>query len=368
MTSKERVLRAIKRNELPDRVPVQFDLSESLLKQFGEKYGVVLTYKKSYYEDLTYRIAQNDLRIKMGSDIVVVGGQPGKGFILEEDENGEVVNEFGMKMRQGPVYMDVIQAPLKDMQTVEEAEAYQFPDPLDPERYMQAEHDIAKYKSEYFIIGDVEVTLFAMARQLLGMEKFLIDLMMNEEHVHILLEKSLQFSLGVATELVKRGVDAVWFGDDFGTQNSLIMDIDMWRTIFKPLYQRLIDGIKAVNSDIIIIQHSDGAVSELLDDLIEVGIEVFNPVQPGVPGHDPQRLKDDFGDRLSFFGAIDQQLLLPYGTQEEIEKDVKEKIEILGRGGGYIIAPAHIIQSDTSLESVEAFINAAKKYGNYNGK
>ncbi|MEN8193849.1 MAG: uroporphyrinogen decarboxylase family protein [Bacteroidota bacterium] len=365
MTSKERVFKAIKRDELPDRVPLQFDLSEALLKKFSEKYGVELTYEKSYYEDLTYRIAQNNLRTKMGSDVVVVGGQLGTGFKLTENEDGEFVNEFGMKMRQGPVYMDVIQAPLRNMTTVEEAEAYQFPDPQDSNRYIQAEADIAKYKDEYFIIGDVEVTLFAMARQLLGMEKFLIDIMMGEEHANVLLEKSLQFSLGVATELAKRGVDAIWFGDDFGTQTSLIMDRNMWVAIFKPLYKKLIDGIKAVNPDIIIIQHSDGAVSELLDDLIEVGVEVFNPVQPGVPGHDPQRLKDDFGDRLSFFGAIDQQYLLPNGTPEEIEKDVKEKIEILGKGGGYIVSPAHILQSDTSIENVEAFINAVKKHGSY---
>jgi len=366
MTSKERVIKAIKRQELPDRVPIQFDLCESLLEKFADKYGINLSYPKSYYEDLTYRIALNELRTKMGSDIVVVGGQLGTDFKLEENADGEFINEFGMKMRQGPVYMDVIQAPLKDLQTAEEAEAYQFPDPHDQARYVQAEADIAKYKNEYFIIGDVEITLFALARQLLGMEKFFLDVMMGEEHINILLEKSLDFSLGVATELANRGVDAIWFGDDFGTQTGLIMDRDMWVAIFKPLYKKIIDGIKAVNPNIIIIQHSDGAVSELLDDLIEVGVEVFNPVQPGVPGHDPQRLKDDFGDRISYFGAIDQQYLLPNGTPEEIEKDVKEKIEILGKGGGYIIAPAHILQSDTSIENVEVFINAAKKYGKYN--
>ena len=127
----------------------------------------------------------------------------------------------------------------------------------------------------------------------------------------------------------------------------------------------LISNIQKVNPDIIIVQHSDGAVAPLLDDFIEVGIEVFNPVQPGVPGHEPQELKDEFGHRLSFWGAIDQQFLLPKGTPEEIAADVKEKIEILGKGGGYIISPAHILQKDTSMENVEAFIDAAMKYGRY---
>jgi uroporphyrinogen decarboxylase len=365
MTSKERVFKAIKRQKLPDRAPLQLDLSEALLKKFSEKYEIPLHYGRSYYEDLTYRTAANDLRTTMGSDIVVVGGGFGKGFELNEDENGVIVNEFGMKMCQGPVYMDMIEPPLSNLTTLEQAENYRFPNPHDPERYKQAEEDIAKFKGDYFIIGDVEVTLFAMARQLLGMEKFLLDMMMMEPYIEVLLKKSKEFSLGVAAELVKRGVDAIWFGDDYGTQNSLIMDIQQFRRIFKPLMTNLISDIKKINSDIIIIQHSDGAVAPILYDFIETGVEIFNPVQPGVPGHKPQELKDEFGDRLSFFGAIDQQYLLPNGTPKEIEENVKSKIKILGKGGGYICAPAHIIQADTSMKNVEAFINAVKKHGQY---
>jgi uroporphyrinogen decarboxylase len=106
-------------------------------------------------------------------------------------------------------------------------------------------------------------------------------------------------------------------------------------------------------------------VAPILDDWIEVGLEVFNPVQPNVPGHEPVDLKRKFGDRLSFWGAIDQQQLLPQGTAEEIEADVAEKIRILGEGGGYMCSPAHIVQTDTPMENVEAFIAAVKKHGVY---
>ncbi len=139
----------------------------------------------------------------------------------------------------------------------------------------------------------------------------------------------------------------------------------MWRRIFKPRYAELFQEFKAANPGLLIMYHSDGAVAPILPDLIEIGLDVFNPVQPNVPGHDPQELKDKFGDRLSFWGAIDQQYLLPKGTPEQIEADVAEKIRILGAGGGYMVAPAHIIQSDVSLENVEAFIAAAKKHGVY---
>ncbi|MEN8156256.1 MAG: uroporphyrinogen decarboxylase family protein [Bacteroidota bacterium] len=365
MTSRERVFKAIRREELPDRVPIQFDLSEPLIEAFSSKYGIPYKLNRSYYEDLTFRIGANSIRTKMGSDLVVVGGEAASGFKIVKDAEGAFVNEFGMKMRQGPVYMDVVDAPLKEIESVEEAEAYQFPDPHDPSRYLQAEEDIAEYKEAYFIVGDVEVTLFAMVRQLVGMEKLMIDMMMEADYLPVLIKKSKEFSLGVATELARRGVDAIWFGDDYGAQNNLLMSEETFRTFYKPAMAELIAGIKAVNPDIIIAQHCDGAVAPLLDDFIEVGVDLFNPVQPGVPGHDPQELKDRFGDRLSFWGALDQQYLLPMGTPEEIEADVKEKIEILGKGGGYIISPAHILQSDTSMENVEAFINAAKKYGKY---
>lgn len=365
MTSKERVFKALQRDEMPDRVPLQFDLSKSLIEIFSKKYGIPTQYSPSYYEDLTYRISANELRTTMGSDCVVVGGTIATVFAENKEKDGSYYNEFGMKMQPGSLYVDVVESPLRQTSSIEDIEKYSFPNPHDPSRYELAEKDIARFKEEYFIIGDCEVTLFAMARQLLGMEKFLIDMMMQEAYLDKLYKKAFDWSLGIAIELVNRGVDAIWFGDDFGTQDSLIMELEMWRQIFKPLYRKLFRAIKKINPKLIIIMHSDGAVAPLLPDLIEIGVDVFNPVQPGVPGHEPQDLQDRFGENLSFFGAIDQQYLLPKGTLEKIENDVREKINVLGKGGGYMIAPAHIIQSDTSAENVEAFINAVKKYGSY---
>ena len=139
----------------------------------------------------------------------------------------------------------------------------------------------------------------------------------------------------------------------------------MWRNIFKPRYAELWQEVKSINPDLIICYHTDGAVSPILGDLAEIGMEVFNPVQPNVPGHDPQELKDQFGDKFAFWGAIDQQDLLPNGTPEQIEAEVAKRIRILGAGGGYMSSPAHMIQSDVSMENVEAFIAAVKEHGVY---
>ncbi len=365
MNSKQRVYTALRRQGLPDRVPLQFDLSRAQLTKFGEKYGIPVHYTTSYYEDVTYRISANELRVAMGSDCVVVGGSLPRGYEHPVDADGFIVNEFKMKMRQGPIYMEVIEHPLANVETAQEIQDFPFPDPLAEGRYDDAAMYIEKYKNDYFIVGDMELTMFDMMQQLVGLEKLLIDMAMEAEYIPTLIDKTKNFALAVGKHLVSLGVDGIWAGDDFGAQNGMLISPDMWRTYFKECYRQVYSELKAINPDVIIMQHCDGAVAPILGDWIEVGLEVFNPVQPNLPGHDPQDLKSQFGDRLSFWGAIDQQKLLPFGTPEQIEADVKSKIEVLGQGGGYMCAPAHIIQSDAPMENIEAFINAVKKHGAY---
>lgn len=365
MNSKCRVRTALTGEEVPDRVPLQFDLCAELLESFSDKLDIPAEYRDSYYEDLKYRISGNGLRTEMGSDCVVVGGGHPEGYEEKVLDSGHKVNEFGMEMRQGPLYMEVVEAPLADIEGVDQAKEYEFPDPHASGRYEGAELDIEEYGDDYYVIGDCELTMFEMAWHLVGMEKFLRDLTLGEEYTDVLLRKSINWTRGVAEELAERGVDALWFGDDVGAQDGLLLSPDLWRDKFKPRYRELFDRVKEIDDEVTIIFHSDGAVAPLIDDLIEIGVDVFNPVQPGVPGHKPLDLQKSFGDKISFFGSIDQQELLPGGTVEEIEADVRNKIEVLGKGGGFMIAPAHIIQSDTSMENVETFIRATKEYGKY---
>ncbi len=365
MNSKQRVFAALTRKELPDRVPLQFDLCRSLTDAFSKKYGIPAHYTPSYYEDVTYRISANELRIAMGSDCVIVGGSLPRGYTPHIDKDGNLTNEFGMVMRQGFLYMEVIKHPMAHVNEVQEVLDFPFPDPLADGRYDDAEALIKKYKDEYFIIGDMELTMYDMMQQLVGTQKLLEDMAEGKPYVEALMDKTKDFALAVGKKLISLGVDGIWCGDDFGAQHGMIISPRMWRRYFKERYRQIYAELKAANPNIIIMQHCDGAVAPILDDWIEVGLEVFNPVQPNVPGHDAKELKTKFGNRLSFWGAIDQQQLLPQGSPAEIEADVAEKIRILGEGGGYMCAPAHIIQADTPMENVEAFINAVKKHGIY---
>jgi len=365
MDSKQRVSLALTRRGVPDRVPLQFDLCRALSDHFCEKHGIAPHYATAYYEDVTYRLSNNDLRVAMGSDCVIVGAGLPRGYRHPVDQQGFIINEFGMAMRQGPVYMEVIRHPLADVSDPQQVADFPFPDPLADGRYDDAAQDIAKYKDSHFVIGDMELTMFDMMQQLVGLEKLLVDMAVGEPYVDILIDKCKEFALAVGLKLVAMGVHGIWAGDDFGAQSGMLISPKMWRRYFKERYRQIYAALKAMNPQVVVCQHCDGAVAPILDDWIEVGLEVFNPVQPNVPGHEPEELKSRFGERLSFWGAIDQQQLLPFGSFADIEADVKAKIAVLGRGGGYLAAPAHIIQADTSPQNVEAFIAAVKKHGVY---
>jgi uroporphyrinogen decarboxylase len=366
MNSRERVFKAFRKMDgNPDRVPVQFDLCRKLTESFGTKLGIKPDYALSYYEDLTYRISANEIRTRMGSDVVVVGGTVPQGYEPQFVHGDITRNEFGMLMKPTPLYVEVVGCPLENAMTVRDIENYSFPDPYAIGRFEKARRDIDSFGKNYFTIGDVEISLFELAWHLTGLEKYMIGMLCEEPWIELLNDRVEKWSTGLALQLVKAGVDAVWLGEDLGSQTSTLISPEDWRRMFKPRHSRIIEKLKKVNPDIIVIMHSDGAVAPLIDDFIEIGVDVYNPVQPNVSGSDPQELKDKYGKRICFFGGIDQQLLLPSGDINKIRAEIKERIAILGKDRGYLLAPAHILQTDVSADTIEAMIQAAIEFGNY---
>ena len=362
MTSRERVLVALGRKEGSlDRAPLQFDLCRQLTDHFGRELGIEPRYSLSYYEDLTYRISANEIRTKLGSDCVVVGGTVAKGFHAAAAGTNTSVNEFGMHMKPTDLYVEVVRCPLAGVSGTAEVESYRFPAPYAPGRFDDANRDIEKFGKDFYLIGDCELSIFELAWHLTGMQEYLIAMAMEEEWVSVLNDRVEEWTLGLATQLVKSGVDAIWFGEDLGTQTSMLISPDNWRELFKPRYARMIAQLKSINPELSIIMHSDGAVAPLIDDFIEIGVGIYNPVQPNVPGSDPEELQAKYGGRISFFGGIDQQELLPRGDLAAIEKEVKFRASVLGRDGGYIIAPAHIIQADVAPSTVKALARIVRE-------
>ena len=153
-------------------------------------------------------------------------------------------------------------------------------------------------------------------------------------------------------EMADGRIDMVYFYDDVATQQSLLISKKMWEKYIRPFHQQLIDVAKSFNTPV--MYHCDGALTPLIPALIEMGIDLLNPVQPDAKGMDPEVLKSNFGDRLSFHGCVDIIKTLPRGTTEDVVKEVKERIRVLGKEGGYILASSHHIQPDTPLENILA--------------
>ncbi len=361
MTSRERVLRAFNRSSgRPDRPPLQFDLCRTLTEAFSQRLGLAPEYALSYYEDLTYRISANAIRTRLGSDCVVVGATVPRGYRPRIVGESVTANEFGMHMRPTDLYVEVVKCPLDSVTCISDLDAYSFPDAFSPGRFDAARRDIDRFAGDFFVIGDVELSLFELAWHLVGLEKYLMDLAMEEPWIEKLNDLVEEWTTDIALQLVSCGVDAVWLGEDLGTQTSMLISPDLWRGRFKPRYRRLIARLKRANPRLLVIFHSDGAVAPLLDDFIEIGVDVYNPVQPNVPGSDPEDLARNYGGKISFFGGIDQQSLLPAGDSDAIRREIHRRARVLGESGGYLIAPAHIVQADVTPETVELMCETVK--------
>ena len=361
MNSRERVLRAFHiKDGKPDRPPIQFDLCRSLIDQFAKSLDIPASYARSYYEVLNERISSNRIRTALGSDCVIVGGTIKQGFVPEPGPDGTTVNEFGMHMKPMYPFAEPVVYPLADAATTKDIETYDFPDPYAPGRFIDAQHDIAEFRDTHFIIGECEMSLFELAWRFCGMQAYMLAFAKEEAWVSILNDRVESWTLGIALQLAGLGVDAIWFGGDLGTLTSSLISPDMWRHEFKPRYARMIRTIREQYPGILFIFHSEGPVSSMMEDLIEIGVSVYNPVQPHVPGSDPESLQSQYGQRISFFGGIDQKHLLPSGNIPALEEEIRRLYGILGKDGNYLMAPSQIIQADTPPEMVRAMVEAIR--------
>jgi len=183
-----------------------------------------------------------------------------------------------------------------------------------------------------------------------------MDLALNPEIAERILDIPFQYHLTAAKRLVQMGVDMVWTGDDVGGQNAMIISPDCWRKFLKPRMANFISELKAINPRVKIAYHSDGMIIPIIPELIEIGVDVLNPIQPA--SMDPVQLKRQFGNKLCFWGSIDEQYTLPFGKPEGVRAEVVERLKTIGKNGGLIMAPTHHVQLDTPLENFWAMQKA----------
>lgn len=327
MTRKERVKLAIAHQET-DFVPYQIDFTLPAFQKM-----------QKYYND-------PDFISKIGNHILGLGTAMGGEEVKPDfwrDEWG-VIWDRRVDKDIGTVCNVVIEEK-RDLDRLE------FPDPRDPRRYAYWEEAISR-AGDMFIVANLGFSLFERAWTLRGMENLLCDMLWDEGFVDELLDRILDFNLAVIEEATKYPIDGFMFGDDWGQQRGLIMGPRLWRRFIKPRIAKMYQKVHEAGLPVFI--HSCGDVEDLFPELIEVGVDVFNPFQPEVM--DVYKIKEKYGDKLCFWGGVSTQRTLPYGTPEDVREEAKRLMREIGKGGGYILAPAHSIPKDVPAENIAALI------------
>jgi uroporphyrinogen decarboxylase len=330
VTPRERVLTAI-RHEQPDRVPWHFTFTQPARQALQSYYGTT---------------GLDDL---LGNHFAAYRPQlPGTWL---ESRPGRWRDEFGVVWNRT---LD------KDIGVVEERrlgtrslEPLRLPDPRDPARW-QGLPAFSAANAHRFRYVSVPYSLFERAWSLRGMTELMIDMLEAPEFVDDLLDAIAAFQCGIVEEALRYDIDAVKFGDDWGQQTGLLFGERLWRRFLRPRLATLFGMVKRAGKAVVI--HSCGRVQGLFPELIELGLDVFNPFQPEVM--DPFEMKRQFGRHLTFFGGVSVQALLPFGTPRQVRDQTRRLMDTVGRGGGFIIAPSHDVPAGVPVENMAALVEA----------
>ena len=381
MTSRERVLKVLN-HEKTDRVPIILGVSNAtgikMVPYRGLKKLLGIEAPDEYIYDWpelgTAKIDEMTMQ-RLHSDVRgLLDRYPQK--VYERNQNREPHSPFiddwgtGQREIEPGVWFPGVH-PLKNSISIQDIENYPWPDMDDPSRvaHIKGEAEKLAQQNQYAIMGTPWLLFpFERAFAMQGMDTFLLNMAMYPDFAKALLEKHLQLCkqlMGHFLEQAGENLDIIKIGDDLGTQEKLLISPKMYRQILKPIHADLIAFIKE-HTKAKVFFHTDGDVFDLIPDFIEIGVDILNPIQTSAGKMaDLSALKNHYGDKLVFCGAIDTQHILPSGTPQEVRDEVKRVIEVLGEGSGYMVASVHTIMHEVPPENILAMVDAVLEYGNY---
>ena len=260
-------------------------------------------------------------------------------------------------------YSEISHYPLQKMETLEEIRKYPFPKVVNmPVMEMVNEiRHIRKTKDTAIVLANANI--FETSWYMRGFEQAFLDIMLQPDLIHFIMETVTTFFTDYMYAILKEckaDVDLVFTADDIGQQEGLLLSLDMWEEFIKPYHVRINEMIHNMGPKV--IYHTDGAVSEAVPGLMDMGIDVLQALQFSAANMDPKHLKDNYGDKLCFEGGMCVQKVLPFGTVEEVREEARKLITILGKNGGYLCGPSHFIQAGTPPENVLAFFDELQKF------
>lgn len=332
MTHKERLRRAISYQPV-DRLPTQINYTGRQGERLAQHFGVPL-------KELPIRLDNHLRRLDLtyparySEDGQAKFDWWGAGFDTQEE---------GYFVRVSPLQEN------KDLDSIA------WPDPHDPHILEEAAQIMAQEGQEYFIVPNFGWALFERAWSLRGMVEFFIDMGRDPGYAGELMDRITDINLVLIQRFIDLGVDGAYFGDDYGAQSNMMISPKMWRTLIKPRLARLFAPFR--EAGLPIMMHSDGKIEAILPELVEIGLNVYNPVQPEVTEF--SWLRTTFGDQLAYYGGVSTQTTLPFGKPADVREAVaKVARELAPNGTGLLIAPSHRMMVDISMENVGAMLDA----------
>jgi uroporphyrinogen decarboxylase len=376
MNHKERVLTALNHEE-PDQVPIdlggrQTTFMVEAYEQFKSHLGIydLPTQMMSHKWQTTYVDEQVLNRFSIDCRHVRPAMRSEPELTETDDTKITFVDEWGVKRIVDAGYASIIEYPLQTA-TLEDLEAYEWPNPAEIFDYSSIRSQALQLHSEgqYGIVGNMGSpgNIFEQSWYLRGMPEFFMDLVDNKEFAHALMSKITETRKQNAKQFlgeVGEYLDVFQLADDLAMQNGPYMSPDLYREMIKPYQIELFQFVKSLTSAKL-YYHSCGSITRLLDDLMEVGVDILNPVQVTADGMETDQLKQRFGKSLSFWGAIDTTDLLPNGTADDVRKGVRKIIHDLAPGGGFVLASVHNLQPDIPPENILAMFEEASQFGKY---
>ena len=384
MNSRERLLTALQHRE-PDRVPIDLGGTDvtsickgayiDLMRYLGRDPGeIVLVNIVEQLPALDEAFLDEVIR----ADTRQVRERGGSRWDLRMEDEGDYwsyVNEWQIRLRmpkKGGHYFDLVEFPIKEPAR-EALEAFPWPDPSDPARWEGLEEEARRlYETTSYalVVGCVfGGGVFEFPQYLRGMEAFLTDLLAYPEFADELMERITEVLIEAYSRMLEKVgqyVQVVSVCDDLATQLGPMISPELYRKRIKPRQRRLIEAIKA-RTNAYVLYHGCGATRAFLPDLIEIGVDIFNPVQVSAKGlGDTADLKRTFGRDLTFWGGVcDTQNVLPFGTPEQVREETRRRLDDLMPGGGFVAAPIHNIQDGVPPENIMAMYETIHEYGVY---
>jgi uroporphyrinogen decarboxylase len=378
MTPRSRVKAALSHQE-PDRVPIDL----------GQAAGDAITI--AAYRNLTSHLGYGErpIRVRAKStqtaqvdedvlqrfrvDFRSVEPGPPDGWTDVWVDESSYRDEWGVvrTMPEGGYYYDLTGSPMEEGGTISAIERYPWPDPENPGRY-RGLRERARYlheETDYAVVANLNCAFFLRCFEMRGWANFYMDLAANVDFAEKLMDRFLDIKLRIAElalEQIGEYIDvAMVSSDDLGMIDRPLISPAMYRELVKPRQKRTFDLFRK-HTDAKLFYHCDGAIYSLIPDFIEIGVDILNPIQLNAAGMgDTRKLKHDFGDQLTFWGAIDTRHVLPFGTPEEVREEVRQRLADLAPDGGYVVCSVHNIQPEVPPENVVSMFDSAYEMGRY---